>query len=264
MPAARPEILLLGPVAAVGDGEPLALGGARQRRLLALLALERGRVISFDRLSDELWSGSPPPGSPTTLRSYVSRLRASLGSAAIGARGGGYVLEAESVDVDVARAEALAAEGRTAFERGAAGLAATRLASALELWRGRTLDDVRDDGSLAVAGARLDELRLTLLEQRLEADLQLGRHAEVVAEASSRSSPPSLCASGSGTTSCSPSIAPDGRPTRSRSIAARPRPCVRSSGSTRAQSFVTSSVRCSGTRYRQRPLRSSDTTFRHR
>jgi DNA-binding SARP family transcriptional activator len=121
---------MLGPVEAVADGQALELGGKRQCTLLALLLVERGRTISADRLTEELWHGKPPSGAPRTLRSYVSRLRAVLGRDVVAARPPGYALVVDPDQLDVHRFEKLMRQGRDALTRGAAGLAADRLHAA--------------------------------------------------------------------------------------------------------------------------------------
>jgi predicted ATPase/DNA-binding SARP family transcriptional activator len=176
------EVRLLGPVEAAADGQALPLGGPRQRALLALLALEPGRRVPAATIAEELWHGVPPVGAENTLRTYVSRLRQSLGRDAVLSRSGGYALALDRERLDVWRFERLVREGRDALTRGAAGLAAERISAALELWRGRALADVSDDGTLAREALRLDELRLAALEDRIDADLALARHAELVPE----------------------------------------------------------------------------------
>ena len=176
------QFRVLGPVEAVRAGQPLRLGGRRQRWLLALLLLEPGRAISSDRLIDELWQDTPPRGAEGTLRVYVSRLRSALGDNALFARPPGYVLDIEAELVDAWRFERLYREGRDALARGAAGLAADRLGAALALWQGPAFADVRDGGVVADEARRLDELRLVALEERIDAELSLGRHASLVAE----------------------------------------------------------------------------------
>jgi predicted ATPase/DNA-binding SARP family transcriptional activator len=173
---------LLGPVEAAVGGGTVDLGGPRQRTLLALLAVDPGTAVSTDRLADELWQGEPPAGAETTLRSYVSRLRRALGADAVSARAGGYRLEVPADGVDAVRFERLLAQGREALARGAAGLAAERLHAALALWRGPALAGVAAEGALATEARRLDALRLDCVEERAEADLELGRHAAVVPE----------------------------------------------------------------------------------
>lgn len=178
----RVEFRVLGPVEAVREDTPVRLGGRRQRWLLALLLVEPGRTVSIDRLIDELWQGRPPGGAGGTLRVYVSRLRSALGGATPVARPPGYVIDIEAEHFDAWRFERLSSEGREALGRGAAGLAAERLAAALALWRGPAFADVRDDGVIADEARRLDELRLAALEDRVEADLALGRYASLAPE----------------------------------------------------------------------------------
>jgi predicted ATPase/DNA-binding SARP family transcriptional activator len=177
------EVRLLGPVQIVRAGRDIALGGPRQRAVLALLVLQSGRVVSAGRLAEELWRGRPPPGAPKTLRSYVSRLRTLLApDVELVARGGGYVLRADMDMVDAVRFEELAGAGQAALSRKDAAVAADRFRHALRLWRGDALTDVREAEALAREAARLEELRLTALEGRIEADLELGLHARVTGE----------------------------------------------------------------------------------
>jgi len=177
------EIRLLGPVRAIRLGREVALGGPQKRAVLALLVLEAGRVVPAGRLMEELWRGSPPPGAAVTLRSYVSRLRAGLGpDAVLDGRGGGYMITVQADDVDAGRFERLVATGQAALDAGEAAAAARRFAEALGLWRGRALADVCDVEALALESARLEELRLAAVEGRIEADIALGRHAQVTGE----------------------------------------------------------------------------------
>jgi DNA-binding SARP family transcriptional activator len=177
------ELGLLGPVRAVRAGRELPLGGPRQRAVLALLVVEAGQVVPAGRLIEELWRGGPPPGAATTLRSYVSRLRALLApDATLKASGGGYVLTLGPGRLDAEEFERLAGVGRAALAAGEAAAAANRFAEALGLWRGRALADVGEVEPLALEASRLEELRLGVLEDRIEADLALGLHAEVVSQ----------------------------------------------------------------------------------
>jgi predicted ATPase/DNA-binding SARP family transcriptional activator len=177
------EVRLLGPVQVVRSGREVGLGGPRPRAVLALLALQAGRVVAAGRLVEEAWRGSPPPGAAKTLRSYVSRLRPLLApDAALVSRGGGYVLSLEPAVVDAVRFERLAGAGQAALSAGEAAAAADRFRQALELWRGPALADVCEVGPLAREAARLEELRLTAAEGRIEADIALGLHAEVTGE----------------------------------------------------------------------------------
>lgn len=173
---------MLGTVEAGRDGISVPLGGRRQRALLALLAVGTGRVVSTDRIVDELWGGKPPSAAEATLRTYVSRLRRALGAAAVVAEAGGYALRVAPEHVDLFTFERLVDEGRRALDRGAAGVAADRLAAALHLWRAAPFGDAADTPSLAVEAQRLTELHLACLEHRIAADLALGRHDAVVPE----------------------------------------------------------------------------------
>ena len=177
------EVRLLGPVQVARAGCEVALGGPKQRAVLALLVLETGRVVPADRLVEELWRGAPPPGAAKTLRSYVSRLRAVLApEVALVARGGGYVITAEPGLVDAARFERLVAVAREALGGGEAAVAGSRFREALGLWRGPALADVCEVEPLAREAARLEELRLAAVEGRIDADLAVGRHGEVIGE----------------------------------------------------------------------------------
>jgi predicted ATPase len=177
------EFRILGPVQAVRGGRELELGGPRRRAVLALLLVAAGRVVPAERLAEEVWGGCPPPGAAGTLRSYVSRLRTLLApDADLVGRGGGYAIAVGPDQLDAGRFERLVAAGRAALERGEAAVAANRLREGLGLWRGRALADVADVGSLALEGARLEELRLVAVEGRIEADIELGLAAEVTGE----------------------------------------------------------------------------------
>ena len=177
------QVRLLGPVQVVRAGREVGLGGPRPRAVLALLVLEAGRVVPAGRLVEEVWRGYPPPGAAKTLRSYVSRLRALLSpDATLVARGGGYQLGVRPDLVDAVCFEQLVGAGQTALSRGDAATGSDRFRQALELWRGQALADVCEVESLAREAARLEELRLTAVEGRIEADLALGLHAEVAGD----------------------------------------------------------------------------------
>jgi predicted ATPase/DNA-binding SARP family transcriptional activator len=139
--------------------------------------------VPIDRLADELWHGEPPDGASTTMRAYVSKLRTVLGAdAPITSSAAGYALDVGAHDVDSARFEQLAREGRESLERGATRRAASRLRSALELWRGHPFAGVSDDGALRAEAQRLEDLRVAAFEDRIEADLALGQNADLVDE----------------------------------------------------------------------------------
>jgi YVTN family beta-propeller protein len=173
----------------VRDGQreiPLASG--KRRALLTLLLLYRNEVVTAERLIDELWSGRPPPTAAKGLQVQISQLRKDLASAtavngtAVLTRGGGYVLEVAPGDVDVDRFEAALADAEDALAAGRPRPAAARLREGLALWRGPPLADVRYEEFAQPEIARLEELRLTATERRIDADLALGRHRELVAE----------------------------------------------------------------------------------
>jgi DNA-binding SARP family transcriptional activator len=168
---------LLGPLEVrAGDG-PLPLGGPKQRALLALLVLHANRVVSRERLIDELWGEEPPETAVKAVQVYVSQLRKLLPTATLMTQSAGYVLEVAPEAVDLLRFERLVADARSAD----AGLAAGLLRDALALWRGAALEDLDEPFAQAERG-RLEALRLAALEERIEADLALGRHADVASE----------------------------------------------------------------------------------
>jgi YVTN family beta-propeller protein len=176
------EFGILGPFEVVRDGRRLALGGAQQRSLLALLLLNRGEVLSTDRLVDELWGERAPATAHKTVQVYVWNLRRVLGEGVIVTRGRGYVLSVEAAQVDVERFEALVGEGRRAVDERDPALASARLGSALALWRGEPLADLAYEPFAQGEIARLEDARLGALEDRIDTDLALGRHAALVGE----------------------------------------------------------------------------------
>ena len=173
---------MLGPLEVLRDGVALEVGPRRHRALLALLVLSANRVVSADRLIEELWAGRPPEGAPKTLRSYVSRLRAAIGDDVVRSRTPGYLLEIDPDRLDARRFERLLDEGRRARARGDAAGAAACLREGLALWHGDALADLADEPFADVEARRLEELRLVAIEERIEADLDCGRHHELVAE----------------------------------------------------------------------------------
>jgi DNA-binding SARP family transcriptional activator len=144
--------------------------------------LHAGEVVSRDRLIDDLWHGEPPAAAETTLRSHISRLRSALGASRLLSRAPGYALVLAPEELDSTRCERLLTEARAAFAQGHAAEAAERLRSALALWRGSALADVAYEPFAQGEIARLEELRLAVLEERIEADLALARHADLVGE----------------------------------------------------------------------------------
>jgi predicted ATPase/DNA-binding SARP family transcriptional activator len=178
------EFRILGSVEADDDGKTLDLGGLRERTLLARLLLSANQAVSADRLADDLWSGSPPTHSTATLRVYISRLRRVLGprSGVLLTQPAGYQLNVAEDQLDAARFERLVAAAAADMAAGRADAAATTLREALDLWRGPALSDVADMAFAQADAGRLEEARLTALENRVEADLACGRHAGLVAE----------------------------------------------------------------------------------
>jgi DNA-binding SARP family transcriptional activator len=172
------ELRILGPLEVVVGGRTLALAGAQQRALLALLVLHANEVVSSERLLDELWGEEQPGAGRAALRVRISQLRKTIGADAIVTRPPGYVLRVGPDDVDLARFERLVANADGVEP----GVAAARLREALALWRGPPLADVAYEPFAQMAIARLEELRLVALERRIDADLALGRHAELVPE----------------------------------------------------------------------------------
>ena len=175
---------ILGPLEVSVEGERVEIPGGKQRELLAMLLLHAGEVVSVDRLIDGLWGEAPPSSALKTLQALVSRLRGTLGHAggALESHGHGYRLQLEpgALDADVFR-ETLE-DARRARARGEPGLAAEQLREALALWRGPPLPEFRYADFAQPEIARLEELRLAAREERIDAELDLGRHAELIAE----------------------------------------------------------------------------------
>lgn len=164
-----------------GDGAEVALGGPRRRALLALLMLDAGRVVSTERLVDGLYGTEPPAGVGNAVQSQVSRLRQVL-PVPLEGHPAGYRLVVDPEQVDAHRFARLGTAGREALAADEPAKAAELLREALGLWRGPALADVRDAPFAAAQTVRLEELRVGALEDRIEADLALGRHRAVVAE----------------------------------------------------------------------------------
>ena len=179
----RVEFRILGPLEVTSDTGDVPLGGVQKRAVLALLLLHANEAVSVDWLVDELWPESPPKTAAKTVRVYVSQLRKALdGDGRLEASGRGYVLRLDRDDLDAARFEALLTEGRNHLAAGQNTRAAEVLREALALWRGPPLADFAYEPFAQSAIARLEERRLACLEERIEADLALGRHEDVVAE----------------------------------------------------------------------------------
>ena len=175
------EIRILGPLEVSDDGRVVELGAGRQRALLALLALHAREIVATDHLIEELWGGSPPPTAAKVLQNLVSQLRRSLGADSIATRPPGYSLRLDADDLDARRFERLAAEGHRLLEEDP-GQAGQTLLEALGLWRGRALADFAYEDFAQSEMTRLDELRLGAIEDRIDADLAMGRATELVSE----------------------------------------------------------------------------------
>ncbi len=172
------EFRILGPLEVVEDDRPLRLGRGRERALLALLLLRANEVVPTDVLIEELWNGRPPATAAKALQVYVSRLRKRLGADVVGTRAPGYVVAVEPDQLDVTRFERLVDEAR-----GAGPLeASSKLRDALSLWRGAPLTEFANEPFAQAEIMRLGESRLAAVEDRVDADLALGRHADVVGE----------------------------------------------------------------------------------
>jgi YVTN family beta-propeller protein len=176
------EIGILGSLV-VSDGERrLEVGGGKQSALVALLALNAGRTVSTDQVIDALWGDQAPASALNSVRIYVSKLRKALGDGVLATAGRGYVLTVSPEQIDAGRFERLLAEGRELRAAGEAARAQGVLRAALGLWRGPALADFTYAPFAQTEIGRLEELRLTALEERLDADLALGCAAEVVPE----------------------------------------------------------------------------------
>ena len=184
------EFGILGLLEVSRSGCAVPLGGPRQRAVLALLLLEANRVVSMDRLAEDVWAGHPPEGWVTTLQTYVFHLRQALEpdrlpgapGGVLVTRGRGYLLRVDREQLDAARFQHGFTAGRAALEAGRYAEAAGTLRQALGLWRGQVLADLADYAFTQPEAARLEELRLAAVEARIDADLALGRHDAVTAE----------------------------------------------------------------------------------
>jgi predicted ATPase/DNA-binding SARP family transcriptional activator len=159
---------ILGPVEVLVDGEPASLGGPRQRAVLVRLLFDLGRVVSSDRMIEDVWDGRPPASAAKVLQKYVFELRRSLPDLPLLTRGGGYMLDVGHDAVDAHRFERLLDSGQ--------------YHAALALWRGSVLTDLPDLAFITPERARLEELRMFAIESRIENDLEAGRHGPVIGE----------------------------------------------------------------------------------
>ena len=178
------EFRLLGPLEVRDEGRLLALGGAKQRGLLAILLLHANQVVSSDQLTGALWGEEPPQSAASALRVHVAQLRKALGGgqAVLVTRAPGYLVEVESDQLDLDRFERLTGEAGRALADGRWREASSALREALALWRGPPLADFADAPFAQAQIGRLQELRLVALERRIHAELALGEHADLVGE----------------------------------------------------------------------------------
>src|SRR5947208_14791581 len=179
------EYRILGPLEVVDEGEPVPLGRLKERLVLAVLLLHANEFVSRERLIDELWGESPPPTAKKAVNVYVSQLRKALtrnGHDPIATADGGYRLEVGSDELDAAHLRRLLASARERAVAGELETAAELLREALALWRGPALGGLLLESHGRDEIAQLDELRLTALMDRIDCDLALGRHDQVLGE----------------------------------------------------------------------------------
>lgn len=178
------QFQVLGPVEVSDGGSALDLGTPRQRRLLGLLLLHAGEAVAYDRLAEDLWDGEPPRTARHTLQGYVHRLRRALADEAgrLETRPLGYRLKVSAGELDAGVFEDLVETGRRALVRNDPQAASGALEAALDLWRGTPYADLGDLAAFEAERARLDALRMTALEDRLDAELALGHHDALVPE----------------------------------------------------------------------------------
>lgn len=177
----------MGPLVVLDGDRPIPLGGAKERAVLATLALDAGRVVPIDRLVDVVWTDEPPRTAVKTVQNYVLRLRKRLAPALlIETVTRGYLLRAGPDTTDVGVVARLRAEADSAARSGDVARRLACLQEALALWRGRSLSEFASVPALAGEAARLDELRTVLREDAMDAELAAGRHQELVAELESQ------------------------------------------------------------------------------
>ena len=175
-PRCMQEFRILGPLEVRGDAGPIALGGPRQRALLATLLLRAGRVVPTEQLVDELYGSEPPKTATAVVQNAVVALRKALGPDVLVTRPPGYVLAVSPDQIDARRFEQQLADARAAPAEERRVL----LARALDLWRGPALAEFAFEDWAQAEARRLDELRLVAAEERLATDVELGRAADVV------------------------------------------------------------------------------------
>ncbi|MFH8409726.1 BTAD domain-containing putative transcriptional regulator [Streptomyces sp. NPDC018019] len=190
------EIKVLGPLVAETGGTSIVPSAGKPRQILALLSVNANQVMPVPTLMEEIWGDGMPRSALTTLQTYILQLRRLIGAAlgpdspytardVLATRHGGYLLDVQPGAVDVHEYDRLVAGGRSAADRGDDAGAAALYREALAVWRGPALVDVRLGPLLEIELVRLEESRLGVLEQRIDADLRLGRHMQLLAELTS-------------------------------------------------------------------------------
>ena len=181
----RIEFSLFGPLLVSSDGEIAHVPQGKQRAVLAALLLKANRVISLDEFAETLWGHEPPPSASVSIQNYVMRLRKTLGPAAgarISTQAPGYLIRVDPEELDVSRFEVHLRAARAAARKSRWTAAAAEAGAGLALWRGEPLADADSELLSTRDAPRLAELRLEALEIRIEADLKLSRHADVISE----------------------------------------------------------------------------------
>ena len=176
------EFRILGSIEVVENGSgPIALGGPKQRAVLAHLLLRANHLVPTDVLIDEVWGEEPPETVRNALQSYASHLRKALGAERVEGSRAGYILRAETSELDAARFQSLLRDARRLLPIDAKA-AVGAFDHALDLWRGPAFGDLATEASLRSEAARLDDLRLAALEERIDAQLTVGELGEVIGE----------------------------------------------------------------------------------
>ena len=172
---------VLGPLEVEAEQGSLPLGGRKQRLVLAHLVRRPNEAVPTDVLIDDVWGEEPPEAAKSSLQGYVSHLRSAVGADRIDGRGGGYRLRIDEGELDALEFERLTSEARGSLDVDPAE-AADAFGEALAMWRGPAFADLADELSLAGEVARLQEARVLATEDRISAEMSLGRHASVVGE----------------------------------------------------------------------------------
>lgn len=189
----RTEIKVLGPLEATVGDSSIVPTAVKPSQVLAILALNAGQIVTVSALCEEIWDYQPPRSSVPTLHTYILKLRRKIDDALAGdrkvcakdilvTRRAGYQLDVAPEDVDAVRYDRLSSAGRRAVNEGDHETASRMLGAALRLWRGPALADLPTGPQIAIEAIRLEENRLGDLHLRIEADLRLGRHHQLLSE----------------------------------------------------------------------------------